>query len=317
MLNELVSVIIITAGKDNYLKYCLNSLLEQVYSNIEIIVIDNSLDSSFTDKISKEYPGIKIYPSPGNLFYSASLNHGIGMSNGAFILCLNDDVALDKNYIKEALRGFDVDPNIGMVSGKLLRFDAKTLDSTGLFLSRRRTATERGYGRIDKGQFDKEGEIFGVCGAAAFYRKQMLQELKLSSEYFDNDFCFFYEDLDMAWRAHNINWKGYYIPKALAFHVRGATAREGKGLNKKYARRYLSEELELFLFRNRYLAIIKNDNYLSFFVNLPFIICYELFLWSYMAIFRPGVIKKFMQSRALFDSALKKRSLLHKKFIQD
>jgi len=53
------------------------------------------------------------------------------------------------------------------------------------------------------------------------------------SEYFDADFRFFYEDLDVAWRAHNLGWKSYYIPAAIAYHIRGGTARKDKGVNRK------------------------------------------------------------------------------------
>jgi len=44
----------------------------------------------------------------------------------------------------------------------------KIIDSTGLFLTPWRTAKERGYGDKDRGQFGKEGYIFGVNGAVAF-----------------------------------------------------------------------------------------------------------------------------------------------------
>ena len=47
---------------------------------------------------------------------------------------------LDKDFLKQALRGFGRDSKIGMVSGKILRADGKTIDSTGLFLSPWRTA---------------------------------------------------------------------------------------------------------------------------------------------------------------------------------
>jgi len=77
-----------------------------------------------------------------NLFYCEALNKEIKMSKGNFTLCLNDDVVLDKGFITEAIRGFLLDPKIGMVSGKILRSDGKTIDSTGLFLSLWRTTKE-------------------------------------------------------------------------------------------------------------------------------------------------------------------------------
>jgi GT2 family glycosyltransferase len=98
---------------------------------------------------------------------------------------------LDKRFIEIVLRGFRIDKRIGMVSGRILRPDGKIIDSTGLFLSPWRTFKERGYGIKDRGQFEKEGYIFGVNGAVVFYHRDMLEEIKVNSEYFDSDFRFF------------------------------------------------------------------------------------------------------------------------------
>ena len=211
---RLVSIVIVTIGAQDYLWHCLDSIKTQSYPNLEIIVIDNSLDVNFSASIRQSFPRVKLCSSMQNLYYGASLNKGIELSQGEFILCLNDDVILDKEFIQESLKGFWVKNNIGMVSGKVLRAAGKILDSTGLFLSVWRTAKERGYGQLELGQFDKSGFIFGACGAAAFYRREMLEAIKIKGNYFDVDFGMFYEDLDIAWRAQKRGWLAYYVPTA-------------------------------------------------------------------------------------------------------
>ena len=305
--NKIVSVIIVTCAIGDYLKSCLDSLKGQTHPFLEIILIDNSLNPNFSQTISKAWPEVKLYSSPKNLFYGQGLNRGIQMSQGDFVLCLNDDVILEKRFIREALRGFSISESIGMVSGKILRQDKQTIDSTGLFLSPWRTAKERGYGIKDKGQFEKEEYIFGVNGAVAFYRREMLEQIKADAEYFDSDFRMFYEDLDIAWRAKNRGWKGYYIPAAIAYHVRGATARQGKGINRRFARHYLSDELHADLIKNRYLAIIKNESRAGFFLHLPLAVFYEILLWGYILLFRPRLIKRFVLDLKRFNSAWRKR----------
>lgn len=52
--NKIVSIIVVTCGAKNYLKDCLNSLKAQSYSTPEIIVIDNSLNSNFSQEINLE-----------------------------------------------------------------------------------------------------------------------------------------------------------------------------------------------------------------------------------------------------------------------
>ena len=116
---SLVSVIVVTAGAKNYLARCLNSLMIQSYPNLEIIVMDNSRNANLVNEIRRSFPLVKLYSNQENLYYGAALNQGISLSQGEFILCLNDDVVLDEKFIQEALGGFRVNRNIGLVSGKI------------------------------------------------------------------------------------------------------------------------------------------------------------------------------------------------------
>ena len=292
----LVSIVIVTSGSKDYLWHCLDSVKAQSYSDLEVIVIDNSLKSSFSAEIRGSFPFIKLYSNPQNLYYGVSLNQGIGLSHGEFILCLNDDVVLGQEFIRQALKGFLVKDNVGMVSGKILRMDGLILDSTGLFLSFWYSAKERGYGQIDAGKFGKSGFIFGVSGSAAFYRKKMLEDIKQGQDYFDPDFRMFYEDLDVSWRANNRGWRAYYIPAAKAFHVRGGSLRPDCGLDKPIARKYLNDELHSDLIKNRYLTILKNANFVSFLMHLIPIILYDFCAWGYVLFFRPKVAKIFLRN---------------------
>jgi GT2 family glycosyltransferase len=290
-----VSVVIVTAGVKNYLKPCLDSLLKQACQPGEIIVVDNSLKPELAQEIHKLYPAVKIYSSSENLFYSSSLNKGLSLARGEFILCLNDDVILDKDFIQQARRGFLVNDRIGLVSGKILRANAKIIDSTGLFLSAWRTAKERGYGRQDCGQFEAPEFIFGVNGAVAFYRKKMLEAIKDQYGYFDKRFKMFYEDLDVSWRANKKGWQAYYVPTAIAYHVRGGSFRPDTGVDKPIARRYLNGQLHYELIKNRYLVILKNEDFLSFLLHLVPVLAYDLLVCSYLLIFQLGcLMKKFL-----------------------
>jgi len=312
MSNRLVSIIIVTAGKDNFLKSCLESLFAQTYPDYEVIVIDNSLNPKLSAEIRQLNPNIKLYVSPNNLFYCAALNKGISMSKGSFVLCLNDDVLLEKSFISQVLKGFDIDDRIGLVSGKILRKDKKTLDSTGLFLSCWRTAKERGYGVADRKKFENEEYIFGVNGAVAFYKKEMLDDIKQGEDYFDPDFHIFYEDLDIAWRAKRKGWKGYYVPSAIAYHTRGATVRASAGKGKPYSRRFLSNSLHADLIKNRYMAILKNESIPGFLWHFPAIVLYDSVMWAYCLLFRPKMIINFIFNLKYLRLALKKRGLVIK-----
>jgi GT2 family glycosyltransferase len=306
MPNQSVSVIIVSLGAKDLIFSCLDSLLSQSAFLLEIILIDNSSAMDLSERIRRQYPRVKLYRSGKNLFYGAALNKGITLSTGDFVLCLNDDVVLDKDFIREGLKGFLLSAKIGLVSGKILRSSGKILDSTGLFLTPWRTARERGYGKRDSGQFEQEGFIFGVSGAAAFYRRQMLESVREQEDYFDSRFGMFYEDLDISWRARRLGWQAYYLPGALAYHVRGGSFRPDSGIGRPLARRYLSDQLHGDLICNRYLTILKNETVLGFLLHLVPLLVYDLCAWGYVLFFRPKVLAVSLR-RIFTASARKKR----------
>ena len=277
----MISVIIVNYNRKDLLKKCLDSVIGQAFKDVETIVVDNSSSDGSVEMVRAYYPEARLIRNTKNLLFCKAYNQGIDAARGNFVLCLNNDVVLDKDYLKEALFTIGLDNKIGMASGKILRMDKKTIDSTGLFLGRNRKPVERGYGKKDAGQYDEPGHVFGVSGACAFFRKSMLNELKDEHGYFDERLGMYYEDLDLCWRAQKKAWKAYYNPKAIAYHVRGGTAiiHKCKGALRLP---YICDELKKRYIKNRYLCMKKNDTLRGVLVNLPFILFYELELWSYI-----------------------------------
>jgi GT2 family glycosyltransferase len=287
----MISIIIVNYNRKDLLRQCLDSVRGQDFKDIEIIVVDNASTDDSVEMVCTYYPEARLIRNTSNLLFCKAQNQGIGASKGNFTLCLNSDVILDSGYLKEALFSIGLDPKIGMVSAKLLRMDKKTMDSTGLFLGRNRKAVERGYGKIDKGQYEKAGYVFGVSGACAFLRKSMLMDIKDKYGYFDERFGMYYEDLDLCWRANKMGWKAYYNPGAKAYHVRGGTAvienRDCFGLRPRNdIFRGISYELKKRYIINRYRCMMKNDSLKGILVNLPFILWYDIKIWCYFLLTR-------------------------------
>ena len=297
----MISVIIVNYNRKDLLRQCLDSVRGQNFQDIETIVVDNASTDGSIEMVAMYYPDVKLIRNTSNLLFCKAQNQGIEASKGNFILCLNSDCVLDKDYLKQALSAIGLDTRIGMVSGKILRMDKKTIDSKGLFLGRNRKPVERGYGKIDKGQYEEPGYVFGTSGACAFLRKSMLKELKDEHGYFDERFGMYYEDLDLCWRAQKKGWKTYYNPKAIAYHVRGGTAvterchcegakrpKQSQERLLRFARndrfRYISNELKRMYIKNRYLCMKKNDSLFRILLNLPFIVLYEVKIWAYLVL---------------------------------
>jgi GT2 family glycosyltransferase len=113
------------------------------------------------------------------------------------------------------------------------------IDTTGVVIARSGRGRDRGQHEIDQGQYDNQTDIIAVSGAAAMYRKSALEEVKYKrddgrTEYFDEDFFMYWEDIDLSWRMINAGWKIKYNPKALAYHGRTA-ASSPKGYKRVWA----------------------------------------------------------------------------------
>lgn len=321
--NSLVSVNILTYNGQDLIKQCLESVLGQSYLDIEILVIDNASEDETIKRIMNCESGIRIIKNKKNLGFSAGHNIGIKESRGEYVLCLNQDVVLDKDFIKNAVEAMEKDEKIGSVQSKLYKQD-KILDTTGLMMFKNRRVVCRGQGKEDRGQYDGPStssgreseirEIFGVDGAAPLYRRTALEDTKINNEYFDEDFFMYKEDVDLAWRLRLYSWKAVYEPRAIGYHLRGAGERAVKNyVSVALARRKISEFAKFHSFKNQRLMQIKNELPALFFCHFCCIVIKEVGAWLYVLVFERYTWKAIKELFKQVPIAWKKRRIIMKK----
>lgn len=313
MKTHSVAVIIVNWNHGDYINKCLDSLLGQGFKDFEISLVDNGSNDGSIQGVVEEYPGVSCHQFPTNTGFCHAFNWGVKHTNSEFVLSLNPDVFLRSGFLKEIVVAIRNDDQIGIVSPKLLQFkNPAILDSTGLFINRYRRPYDRGQGEMDKGQYDGSDLIFGACGAAALYRRAMLEDIALGDDYLDEDFFAYYEDADIAWRAQQRGWKCKYAPKAIATHVRGY----GDTLRKSRKSLKMNAGARLAL-RNRYFMTLKNDSLKYFLLDLPMIFFAELSRLFYMTLFAPHSLLGFKDFLLGYENALKKRRLIRQRKIVD
>ena len=92
--NGLVSIAMTSYNGEKYLEQQLRSIMEQSYSNIEIIVVDDgSKDASLNilNRLAAIDSRIKIYQNPHNLGVVANLLRAVSLANGEYICCCDQD----------------------------------------------------------------------------------------------------------------------------------------------------------------------------------------------------------------------------------
>lgn len=102
MVSSLVTVVIPVYNVEKYLKECVDSVLQQTYKELEIILIDDgSTDNSsiLCDEYAEQYSAIRVLHK-NNAGLSSARNVGIKEANGEYIYFLDSDDYIDKRSIE-------------------------------------------------------------------------------------------------------------------------------------------------------------------------------------------------------------------------
>jgi len=342
-----VSITIAAKNEEKNIEKSLSSALNQSYEPIEIFLIDDTSTDKTAEVAERCYaticrgmtprprvhtPNFTIIKNEKNVGFGGSHNVGMRRASGDFVLCLNADCELDRDYVKYAVEVFEKDKTVGAVQGKLLNRRTGKIDTTGLLIFENRRVVNRGQGELDNGQYENPEEVWGVDGAAPVYRRAMLEDIKIPRmgkgqatsdggdyEYFDQDFFAYKEDIDLSWRMRLAGWKCVYQPKAVAYHDRSA----GEGVAKNplqiiQARKKVSEFARVHSFVNQRLMLIKNETPLLFFKYSPKIIAKEFAALTYVLLFEGYGLRATKEFFRLLPGAIRKRRfVMEKRRIKD
>ncbi len=103
-MNSKVSVIIPMYNSEKYIEKCINSVIEQTYNNIEILIInDCSTDSSLNIVKNIKDERIKVITFTENKGVSIARNEGINLATGDYICFIDSDDFWVKEKIEKQL----------------------------------------------------------------------------------------------------------------------------------------------------------------------------------------------------------------------
>lgn len=227
-------------GKKNTLE-CLESLKKLITKNFKltIIVVDNASEEKFSleNRFVSETTDVVIR-SDKNLGFSGGQNLGIkyALSKGAdYVLILNNDTYVDKNFIEELLKVAEQENKIGILSpkiyfapefeyhknrylkselGRVFWYAGGDMDWGNVI------GHNRGVDEVDKGQFDKIEETSLATGCCMLLKKEVFDIVGV----FDDKYFLYYEDADLNIRAKNKGFKIMYVPKSIIWHKNAGSA---------------------------------------------------------------------------------------------
>jgi len=329
MQKPLISVNLLLYKPKFYLEPCLKSLLAQSYDNWELLIIDNASGDGTVERVNQilsaaegKTPFHKVVANSKNLGFAAGHNQGIKASRGELVVMVNQDLILDKDFLSNIVEIF-ADERIGAAQGKLRRLKVEgeeltktdIIDNAGLIFLKNRRIVARGQGQLDKGQFDEPTEIFVVDGALPIYRRAALEDTAITfagqTEYFDEDFFAYKEDVDLGWRLRLYGWRAWYAPQALAWHARTS----GESLATNYftiirERLKISKLGKYHSFKNQRLMQIKNELPRLLLAHAPWWLPKEIGAWLYALVFERYTWKSMKELWQLAPRAWQKRQFI-------
>ena len=238
-----VSVIIPNFNGEELLKDCLTSLKNQSFKEFEIILVDNNSTDNSLEYIENNFPKVRIIKLNKNFGFAKSINQGVKASKAKYVVFLNNDTEVEKNWLKNLVECVDNHPEVISVNSKLLNFyNRKIIDGMGILINEVGQARSIGWQQEDSGQYEEEQYIFGATGGASLFIREDFINLGM----FDENYFMYSEEVDFAFRAQFLGYKSIYYPKAVVFHKHKATA-------KKRPR-----HIEYWQFRNMTQTIIKD-----------------------------------------------------------
>lgn len=253
--HPLLSIIIPHYNGVSYLPPCFTALRAQTYPNLEIILVDNGSTDTSIDLTRRDFPEVDIIALGQNLGLTGAINRGIEQARGQIIVPLNNDTEVAPGWAQALVDTLAAYPDAGIVASKMLLFDERDkIHSAGDGFGTDGIPINRGVWQKDEGQFDNDIYIFGGCGGAVAYRREMLKDIGL----FDEDLFMYLEDVDLNWRAQLAGYRAVFASQAVVYHHLSAT---GGGLIASfYTGRntifILAKDLPGFVFRRHWRAII-------------------------------------------------------------
>jgi len=224
---------------------CLDALLDLIYTDYNIILVDDCSPDDEAEFFRQRYPDITVIKNTRNLGPAKTRNIGISHGCAKYVVTMDNDAKLSALWLKQMVELMEEDEKIGQAVGKILFFDhpEKIAAAGGTMLLRGR-GFDIGLGEpADSPKYNKTRQVLYACSASMIVRRDILNEV--------GGFCDLYyhgyEDTDLSLRINTAGYRVVYYPEAVSFHSISATVNRTIGQRRTY-----------LWMRNRLLIMMRN-----------------------------------------------------------
>ncbi len=228
-----VDVVILNYNTKEILAQCLPQVIEFSQQPwVNIVVADNNSTDGSADFVAAEFPGIELIRLKENTGFAGGYNNALRGRTADFFVLLNSDAEpVNEHWLSELLDLAVRHPNLGAAQPHLLDYKFKHQDlkkfeyagAAGGFLDHFGFPFCRGriFGNVEfhQNQYNSEIPIFWATGAAMFVKREAWEK----AGGLDESFFAHMEEIDLCWRMQTMGYEIISCPKALVYHIGGAT----------------------------------------------------------------------------------------------
>ena len=190
-----ITIVIASFKSEKKIKNCLNSIDKQA----KVLVIENSSNLGFKENLEREFNNVECFLTGANIGYGSANNIGLKKVKTKYVLILNPDATLDSLALENFIKATEKVHNFAIMAP---------------------------YIQEEKNKFDKiylkniyPTEVENVKGFAMFLNISEFKEVG----FFDENFFFYFEEIDLCKRLTNHKKKIYLIPEIKIDHDGGAS----------------------------------------------------------------------------------------------
>ena len=298
-----ISIVIPNFNGEKLLEKNLPKVIEAIKNykggKAEIIIVDDAStdESKAYLRAQKE---IIFLENEKNFGFSSTVNNGVKKASGEIIILLNTDIAPEKDFLEPLLKHFQ-DEKVFAVGcmDKSIEGDKTVLRGRGL------GEWKRGFLVHRRGEVDRTNTLW-VSGGSGAFRKSIWEKFGGLNELYNP---FYYEDIDLSYRALKSGYKVLFEPKSTVVHFHEEGAIKSK---------FTSSQIKKIAYRNQFIFVWENATDFNLqalhFIWLPYHFAkallgldLEFFLGFFSAlVLLPKVIKSSLRSQKLFIKSDKK-----------
>jgi len=231
-----ITIVIASFKSEKKIKDCLNSIDKQA----KVLVIENSNNLSFKENLEKEFSNVECVLAGANIGYGSANNIGLKKVKTKYALILNPDATLHSSALENFIEA----------TKKIYDF-----------------AIMAPYIQEEKDKFDKKNdlknispvEVGNVKGFAMFLNISEFREVG----FFDENFFFYFEEIDLCKRLINHGKKIYLIPEIKIDHGGGLSHDQSINVEMELSRNW-HWMWSTFNYHKKYKGF-----FVSFFIILP------------------------------------------------